>query len=92
MKGTYKPALLLVAVVAPIPVIATFVTAILYIILEQQFTSPPVWLNYAVLLIGLGATLIIWLFAALFCRSRATARYANKLSYGAIIQELRRWK
>ncbi len=90
MKGTYKPALLLVAVVAPIPVIATFVTAILYIILEQQFTSPPVWLNYAVLLIGLGATLIIWLFAALFCRSRATARYANKLSYDAIIQELRR--
>lgn len=90
MKGTYKPALLLVAVVAPIPVIATFITAILYIIVEQQFTSLPAWLNYAVLLIGLGATLLIWLFAALFCRSRATARNANKLSYDAIIQELRR--
>ncbi len=90
MKGTYKSALLLVAVVAPIPVIATFITAILYIILEQQFTSPPAWLSYSVLLVGFGATFIIWLFAALFCRGRATARNANKISYDAIIQELRR--
>ncbi|MHB8595904.1 MAG: hypothetical protein ACYDER_03740 [Ktedonobacteraceae bacterium] len=90
MKGTYKSALLLVAVVAPIPVLATFITAILYIILEQQFTSPPAWLSYGVLLIGLGVTLIIWLFAALFCRGRATAKGANKLSYDAIIQELQR--
>jgi hypothetical protein len=90
MKNTYKSALLLVAVVAPIPVLATFITAILYIILEQQFTSPPAWLSYSVLLIGLGATIIVWLAAALFCRGRATARNANKLSYDAIIQELRR--
>ncbi len=90
MKGTYKSALLLVAVVAPIPVIATFITAILYIILEQQFTSPPAWLSYGVLFIGFGATIIVWLFAALFCRGRATAKGANKLSYDAIIQELRR--
>lgn len=90
MKRTYKSALLLVAVVAPIPVIATFITAILYIILEQQFTSPPAWLSYGVLFIGFGVTIIIWLVAALFCRGRATARNANKLSYDAIIQELRR--
>lgn len=90
MKGTYKSALLLTAVIAPIPVVATFITAILYIILEQQYTSPPGWLNYGVLLIGSGATTIIWLFAALFYRGRATAKNANKLSYDAIIQELRR--
>ncbi|HVB21751.1 MAG TPA: hypothetical protein VNG51_07400 [Ktedonobacteraceae bacterium] len=90
MKGTYKAALLLVAVVTPIPVVATFITAILYIILEQQFTSLPGWLNDGVLCIGFGVTLIIWLFVALFCRGRATAKYANKLSYDAIIQELRR--
>src|SRR6266478_6164598 len=89
MKNTYTPALVLVAVVLPIPVLATFITVILYIILGQQFGSPD-WLNWVTLLTGFGVTLLIWLICARFCRRSATAQHSNKLSYDAIIQELRR--
>ena len=89
MRNTYAPALALVAVVLPIPLLATFITVILYIILGQQFGLTG-WLNWVALLSGLGGTLIIWLIGAAFCRRSAMAQYSNKLSYDAIIQELRR--
>ena len=89
MKNTYAPALALVAVVLPIPLLATFITVILYIILGQQFGLTG-WLNWVALLSGLGLTLVIWLIGAAFCRKSAMAQYSNKLSYDAIMQELRR--
>ncbi|HEX6484745.1 MAG TPA: hypothetical protein VF043_38360 [Ktedonobacteraceae bacterium] len=89
MKNTYAPALALMAVVLPIPLLATFITVILYIILGQQFGLTG-WLNWVALLSGLGLTLIMWLIGAAFCRRSAMAQYSNKLSYDAIMQELRR--
>ncbi len=89
MKHTYKPACVLVAIVLPVPVLATLITVALYIILGQQFNAPG-WLNLATLLIGLGATVVIWLIAAFFFRGATSAQYANRLSYNAIMQELRR--
>ncbi len=89
MRNTYAPALVLVAAVLPIPVLATFITVIVYIVLGQQFGSPD-WLNWMALLTGFGVTLIIWLVCAVFCRRSASARYSNRLSYASIIQELRR--
>lgn len=89
MRNTYAPALVLVAVLLPIPVLATFITVIVYIVLGQQFGSPD-WLNWMALLAGFGVTLIIWLICAVFCRRSASAQYSNRLSYASIIQELRR--
>ena len=89
MKNTYVPALALVAVVLPIPLLATFITVILYIVLGQQFGLTG-WLNWVALLSGLGLALVIWLIGAVFCRRSAMAQYSNKLSYDAIMQELRR--
>ena len=40
MRNTYAPALVLVAVLLPIPVLAAFITVIVYIVLGQQFGSP----------------------------------------------------
>src|SRR5260221_4871680 len=89
MRNTYAPALVLVAAVLPIPVLATFITVIVYIVLGQQFGSPD-WLNWMALLTGFGVTLIIWLICAVFSRKSASAQYSNRLSYASIIQELRR--
>ena len=89
MRNTYAPALVLVAAILPIPVLATFITVIVYIVLGQQFGSPD-WLNWTASLTGFGVTLIIWLICALFCRRFASAQYSNRLSYTSIIQELRR--
>ena len=89
MRNTYAPALVLVAVLVPIPVFATVISVVFYVILGQQF-GLVAWLNWVALLFGLGVTLIAWLIGAIFCRRLATARYSNKLSYDAILQELRR--
>lgn len=89
MRNTYVPALVFVAVIVPIPVFATVITVIFYVILGQQFALAG-WLNWVALLSGLSATLVAWLIGAIFCRRLAMARYSNKLSYNAIIQELRR--
>jgi hypothetical protein len=89
MKNTYGPALMLVAVVLPVPILATFITVILYIILQQQFGLTD-WPNWMALLCGFILTLIIWFICAAFCRKSATSRYANNLSYDAIMQEFRR--
>ncbi|HJT58982.1 MAG TPA: hypothetical protein VJ761_20905 [Ktedonobacteraceae bacterium] len=89
MRNTYAPALVLVAVIVPIPVFATVITVVIYVILGQQFGLAG-WLNWVALLSGLSVTLIAWLIGGIFCRRLATARYSNKLSYDAILQELRR--
>lgn len=90
MKHTYQSACVLLAVILPLPVLATLITVGLYIILGQQFSSPPGWLNWVALLAGLGATVVVWLVCARFFRGVTTAEHANKLSYDSIMQQLRR--
>ncbi len=91
MKNTYAPALVFMAVIVPIPVLATFITVIFYIVLVQQFGSTN-WDNWVALLSGLVVSLLIWLLCAVFCRRCAMAKYSNKLSFDAIAQELIRLK
>src|SRR5579875_1096415 len=91
MKNTYAAALVFMAIVVPIPLLAAFIAAISYIILGQQFGST-IWLNWVALVSGLGVTLLAWLITAIFCRRRATAKYSNRVSYDAIMQELTRLK
>ncbi len=83
-------ALFFVAVILPVPLLATLVTVVLYIILAQQFNPLPGWLGWTSLLIGLVVTGIIWLVSAFYSTGRITAEHANKSSYDGIVQELGR--
>ncbi len=80
--NTYLTAL--VASSAAVPIVAAMITVGIYV---APFSAT--WYSWIAVPLGAIITLIVWLLFAIPCRRFASARYANRCSYGSLINQLR---
>jgi len=80
--NTYLTAL--VASSAAVPIVAAMITVAIYV---APFSAT--WYPWIAVPLGAIITLIVWLLFAIPCRRFASAMYANRCSYGSLINQLR---
>lgn len=74
----------LVASSAAVPIVAAMITVAVYV---APFSTT--WHTWIAVPLGAIITVIVWLLFALPCRRFASAIYANRCSYGSLINQLR---
>src|SRR6266480_3392806 len=74
----------LVASSAAVPIVAAMITVAIYV---APFSAT--WYPWIAVPLGAIITLIVWLLFAIPCRRFASAMYANRCSYGSLINQLR---
>lgn len=87
--GTYSGALLMTAVA--VPVVASLISAIAFIVQWPAGVGLPNWLNSIIgtpLLLGTVSTLIVWLLLGLIIRRFTAADRMNMVSYGQLLNRL----